>query len=415
VLERGDAVKGYEEFAKLRPSLDYEIDGVVFKTDSTREQARLGSTSHHPRYAIAYKFQGDAGVTTLRSVEWSVARTGAITPVAIVDPVFLSGVTVTRASLHHVGFIDKLGLTLNAKVTLVRRGGVIPNVEFVTEPGDAPIEIPATCPSSGAPAVRERDFLYCSKPNECKAALIGRLAHFASALEMLGFGDSMLEQAFDAHLLRTPADFYRLDWKAVAKLERSGEKIAKKLAAEVDKKRTVELAPFLRSLGIDDLGKKVSQLLADRYRNLDAVLAVKIEELAAIQGVGEIIAKNVVEGLAGARPVIDDLRKYVSFVAPSDGHAEGPWAGKSFVFTGKMVAFARSDGEKRVQARGGDVLSSVTKNLTYLVVGADKSDAKSSKEKAAEKLLKDGAPLRVITEAEFLAMLEEVDARGKAP
>ena len=407
VLEREDAVKGYEAFAELRPKLDYEIDGVVFKVSSTREQVRLGATSHHPRYAIAYKFQGDAGTTTLRAVEWSVARTGVITPIAIVDPVFLSGVTVTRASLHHVGFIDKLGLTLNAKVTLVRRGGVIPNVELVTAPGDQPIAIPTTCPSCGSEVYRERDFLYCSKPSECKAAVVGQLAHFAGALDMIGFGETMLDHAYDAKLLRTPADFYRLGWEAIATLERCGEKTAKKLVKEVEKKRTVELASFLRALGITDLGKKVSQLLADRYRNLDAVLKVNAEELAAIQGVGDIIAKNVVDGIAAARPVIDDLRQYVSFVAPRDGHAEGPWAGKSFVFTGKMVAFARSDGEKRVQARGGDVHSSVTKNLTYLVVGADKSGAKSTKEKAAEKLLKEGAPLQVIGESEFLAMLQE--------
>jgi len=407
VLERGDSVKGYEAFAKLRPTLDYEIDGVVFKVSSISEQTRLGSTSHHPRYAIAYKFQGDSGITTLRAVEWSVARTGAITPVAIVDPVFLSGVTVTRATLHHVGFIDKLGLTLNAKVTLVRRGGVIPNVEFVTEAGDAPISIPARCPSCGSRAVQERDFLYCSKPNECKAALIGQLSHYAAALDMLGFGDSMLEQAYDAKLLRTPADFYRLDAKAIAKLERSGDKIATKLVAEVEKKREVDLAAFLRALGINDLAKKVAQLLADRYRTMDAVLSAKVEDLAAMQGVGDIIARNVVEGLAASRPIISDLLSYVTFVTPKDGRGEGPWAGKSFVFTGKMVAFARSDGEKRVQERGGDVLSSVTKTLTYLVVGADKSGAKSSKEKAADKLLKDGAALRVISEGEFLAMLEE--------
>ena len=153
---------------------------------------------------------------------------------------------------------------------------------------------------------------------------------------------------------------------------------------------------------------------------LDAVLAVKAEELAAIQGVGDIIAKNVVDGLAAARPIVDDLAKYVGFAAPAGEHAHGPWTGKSFVFTGKMVAFARSDGEKRVQERGGDVLSSVTKNLTFLVVGADKTGPKSTKEKAAEKLLKEGAPLRVLSEEEFLAMLasavpDATDASSSAP
>ncbi|MFO0612305.1 MAG: NAD-dependent DNA ligase LigA [Polyangiaceae bacterium] len=414
VLDRGDAVSGYEEFAKLRPTLDYEIDGVVFRVASIKEQARLGSTAHHPRYAIAYKFQGDSGVTTLRSVEWSVARTGAITPVAIVDPVFLSGVTVERASLHNVAFIDRLNLSLGAKVTLVRRGGVIPNVEFVTEPGDRPVPIPTECPepTCRSKVVRERDFLYCSSPATCRRAVIGQLAHFASALDMLGFGDSMLEQAYDTGLLRSPADFYTLDWKAIAKLERSGDKIAKKLAAEVDKKRSLDLATFLRALGIDELGKKVSQLLADRYRTLDAVLAVTTTELAAMHGVGDAIATSVVTGLALARDRIDALRKHITFREPEGGAQGGPWSGKSFVFTGKMVAFARSDGEKRVRERGGEVLSSVTKTLHYLVIGADKTGPKSAKEKAAEKILKEGGALEVISEEQFLAMLAEAPLGG---
>jgi DNA ligase (NAD+) len=405
VVDRESAASAYEKFAELRPKLDYEIDGVVFKVASTKEQRRLGATSHHPRYAIAYKFQGDSGVTTLREVEWSVARTGAITPVAIVEPLALSGVTVTRASLHNVAFIDRLGLTLGAKVTVVRRGGVIPNVEFVNEPGPDPVPIPTVCPSSGAPVVRRRDFLYCSAPESCRRAVIGQLAHFAASLDMLGFGDSMLEQLYDASLLRSPADFFTLLPAQIAGLERSGDKIAKKLVAEVDKRRTIELATFLRALGIDELGRKVSQLLADRYRTLDAVLGVGIEELAALHGVGDSIATSVVLGLAAARPRIDALRPHLTFVERTR-ETTGIFAGKSFVFTGKMVAFARSDGEKRVRERGGDVLSSVTKALTYLVVGADKSGPKSTKEKAADKQIKEGAPLKILSEEAFLAMLD---------
>jgi DNA ligase (NAD+) len=408
VADHDDLARGFEQFEKWRPTLDYEIDGVVYKVDSVKEQRRLGQTSHHPRYALAYKFQGEAGLSTLRGVEWSVARTGAITPVAIVDPVALSGVTVTRASLHNVAFISRLGLTLGAKVTLVRRGGVIPNVEHVTEPGTEPVPIPETCPSCGSPVVRERDFLYCTTPRTCRRAVVGQLAHFAATLDMLGFGDVLLEQAYDAALLRSPADFYKLTWESLAKLERVGEKSAKKLVAAVDQKRSVPLATFLRALGVAELGKHVSAILAARYRTLDAVLAATVEELAATHSIGDTIAVSVIEGLREARPTIDALREHVS-VEPetaSDGNAEGPLSGKSFVFTGKMVAFSRSEGEKRVRALGGAVLSGVTKALTYLVVGADKSGPKSTKEKAAEKVIGEGAPLKVISEDELLAMLE---------
>jgi DNA ligase (NAD+) len=418
VCSHEDLARGFEEFAKWRPTLDYEIDGVVYKVDSAKEQRRLGQTSHHPRYALAFKFQGESGVTTLMNVEWSVARTGAITPVAVVDPVVLSGVTVTRASLHNVAFIDKLGLTLGAKVTLVRRGGVIPNVEHVVEPGPEPVALPSACPSCGSPVERQRDFLYCTEPRNCKHAIIGQLAHFASALDMIGFGGVVLQQAFDAGLVRGPADFYRLKWEDLAKLERMGEKSAKKLVAEVDRKRSVPLATFLRALGLPELGKHVSAILASRYRTIEAVQAVTLEELAATHSIGDTIAAAVVNGLAEAAPTVAALREHVTVQpeATAAGDASGPLSGKSFVFTGKMVAFSRSEGEKRVRALGGAVLSGVNKTLTYLVVGADKSGPKSTKEKAAERAMKEGAPLKIISEDELLAMLESpASASSAAP
>jgi DNA ligase (NAD+) len=407
VCSHDDILRGYEQFAKWRPTLDYEIDGVVYKVDSAKEQRRLGVTAHHPRYALAFKFQGEAGTSVLREVEWSVARTGAITPVAIVDPVALSGVTVTRASLHNVAFIAKLGLTIGAKVTLVRRGGVIPNVEHVIEPGPDPVVIPEVCPSCGSPVVRERDFLYCTQPRDCRRAVVGQLAHFASVLDMTGFGDVVLELAFVAGILRQPADFYTLTVETLTKLERVGEKSATKLVAEVDKKRKVPLAAFLRALGLPELGKNVSGILASRYRTLEGVRAATIEELAATHSIGDAIAESVVTGLRDAKDMIDALTAHVEMLPEGDGDAaDGPLAGKSFVFTGKMVAFSRSEGEKRVRALGGAVLSSVSKALTFLVVGADKTGPKSTKEKAAEKAIKDGAPLRMISEDDLLAMLE---------
>ena len=406
VLPKARALEGYQRFAKARPELDYEIDGVVFKVDKMKEQRRLGVTGHHPRYALAYKFQGDTGVATLEHVEWSVARTGAITPVAIVSPVALSGVTVTRASLHNVAFIDRLGLTLHAKLTVVRRGGVIPNVEFVTEPGDAPVLIPELCPSCGKTTVRRRDFLYCSEPGTCKAAILGQLAHYADITGMLGFGEAVLDGAYEAGILRDLADFYTLDAGGIMKLARIGEKVAKKLIAEVDKARALPLATFLRALGISDLGKNVSQILADRYRTLPAVLAVTQPELAATHGIGEIIADNVVRGLADNAARIAALVTHVTVTAPeASGGTDGPLSGKSFVFTGKLVAFSRSEAEKKVRAAGAAVLSSVTKQLDYLVVGADKTGGPSTKQKTADKLIAQGAGITILSEDELNAML----------
>jgi DNA ligase (NAD+) len=412
VLTRDTIFEGFEQFARWRPTLDYEIDGVVFKASSGKEQRRLGETSHHPRYALAYKFQGDSGLSTLKAVEWSVARTGAITPVAIVEPVALSGVTVTRASLHNAAFIAKLGLTLGAKVTLVRRGGVIPNVEFVVEAGTEPVLLPETCPSCDAPVTRVKDFLYCSAPRQCRRALIGQLAHFASTCDMLGFGDAILDQAFDARLLRGPADFYTLKWEDLARLERCGEKMAKKLVAEVDAKRSLGLATFLRALGLSELGKHVSAILADRYLTLDAVLAVTEEELAATHSIGETTARAVVTGLVEARPLIDALRAHVASVViavrDSAAGADRPLAQKSFVFTGKLTTLSRGEAEKRVRALGGAILSAVNKTLTYLVAGAERDGAKSTKQKSAEKLIAEGAPITVLSEEGLLELLAKI-------
>jgi DNA ligase (NAD+) len=410
VLPRHDVLRGYEEFARLRPTLDYEIDGVVFKANDLGEQRRLGETSHHPRHSLAFKFQGDSGISTLREVEWSVARSGAITPVAIVEPVALSGVSVSRASLHNVAFIGKLGLTLGAKVTLVRRGGVIPNVEGVVEPGTGPVVVPTRCPSCNKPVVREKDFLYCTEPRTCRSAVIGRLAHFTATCDILGFGDVILEQCYDAGLLRSPADFYRLTWQPLAGLERSGEKMGRKLVAEVDRKRTLDLATFLRALGVADLGKHVSTLLAERYATLDRVLAATEEELVGTHGIGETIAHSVVAGLALERASIDALREHVTVTeARSEAAGDKPFAGKSFVFTGKLSTLARSEAEQRVRALGGAVLSAVSKSVAYLVLGQEKDGGKSTKQKAAEKLVAAGEAIKVLSEGELIAMLEVVE------
>lgn len=415
---------GYQRMAQARPGLDYEIDGVVFKTDRIDEQDRLGATAHHPRYAIAYKFQGDSGTSYLRAVEWSVARTGAITPVAVVDPVSLSGVTVTRASLHHPGFITKLGLTLNAEVVMMRRGGVIPNVEFVAKAGDRPVELPPKCPSCGSPTRTEGDFLYCAQPRTCPSVVIGLLAHFATAVDMLGFGDVILEQAFQKGVLRSPGDFYRLTPASFAGLDKVGDKTARKLCDEVNKKRALDLATFLRALGVPDLGKNVSKLLAEKYGTLDAVLAVTEPELASHHGIGESIARSVVNGLKTEASLIADLRAQVTFKAaaapakpaPAAGAAASAFTGMTFVFTGKMATLERKPAEDLVASMGGAALDAVNKALTYLVVGdLKKAGEKSSKEKAADKHVAAGAAIKIISETDFLAMVEEAKKLAASP
>ncbi|MBK6528886.1 MAG: NAD-dependent DNA ligase LigA [Deltaproteobacteria bacterium] len=421
VVTKADLRAAYQRMAALRPSLDYEIDGVVFKTNRNDEQDRLGATAHHPRYALAYKFQGDSGTSVLRAVEWSVARTGAITPVAVVDPVSLSGVTVTRASLHHPGFITKLGLSLGAEVVMMRRGGVIPNVEFVSKAGDTPVVLPPACPACGAKTEMRDDFLFCTAPKTCRGVQIGMLGHFSASADMLGFGDTILQQAFDAGFLRSVKDFYTLKATDLASLDRCGDKVAQKLVKEVDKKRTLDLATFLRALGIPDLGKNVSKILSEKYQTLDAVLAVTEAEFSQVHGIGAVIAHNVIQGLKDNADLIKDLRQHVTISAPlspsagaaagAAGAAGNAFAGMTFVFTGKMQTLDRKGAEAQVASMGGTALDAVNKALTYLVVGdLKKPGEKSTKEKAADKLVAAGSTLKIISETEFLSMVDDAQA-----
>jgi DNA ligase (NAD+) len=409
--------EAYEYFAARRAELDFEIDGVVFKTDRVDEQERLSSTAHHPRYAIAYKFQGESGTTTLRDVEWSVARTGAITPVAIIEPITLSGAQVARASLHNLGYIDKLALSLGARIAVTRRGGVIPHVEFVVEKGDRPVPPPGACPSCGGLVTREGDFLFCLRPAGCRDAIIGAIAHYCAVVDIQGFGDKLLREGHDKGILRSPADLYRLDEAQLLQLDRVGRKLASKLVEEVNAHRELKLSTFLRALGIQELGKHMSAILEQRYQTLSDVSAATVGELAAIHTVGDVIAAAVVAGLEEKRSLIDSLLREVSVVERAQVNpgapgapALGPLAHQSFVFTGKLITFERKAAQQRVNALGGDTPSGVSQTLTYLVVGAGKTGEKSSKERKADKINADGGSVAIISEEEFLALLKRVDA-----
>jgi DNA ligase (NAD+) len=266
-LEREEMTGFTARVLARRDALDYELDGVVFKADAVVEQARLGATAHHPRYAIAYKFQGESGVSKLERVEWNVARTGTITPVAIIAPVQLSGATVTRCSLHNLNILRRLDLKLGDRVVAMRRGGVIPNVEASLGGGGEPVRVPEACPSCGRPTQERDNFLYCPSPERCTASSLKRLEHFASALDIVGIGERVVEELFGAGLVSSPADLFRLQLGDLLKLDRMGEVLAKKLLARIDARRTVPRERLLVSLGIDGVGSIVARHLVDGLRS----------------------------------------------------------------------------------------------------------------------------------------------------
>jgi DNA ligase (NAD+) len=396
----------WERFLADRNQLDYELDGVVFKANLVKEQERLGSSSHHPRWAIAYKFQGDSGSTTLRKVEWSVARTRVITPIGIVDPVDLSGAKVSRVSLHNYGMMKKLGVTVPSKVLMVRAGGVIPYLKEVLEKKGRPVESPKKCPSCGYPTEVKDDFLFCTNVKGCRAAKMSELEHFVKTVEIDGFGNVLIEKLYDNGYVEDPSEFYDLRQEDLLTLERMGEILAAKLIGNIQAKRSLSLDVFLQSLGIRELARHSSKILVKEYGTLKAIQGASEEELSALHTIGPVIAREVVEGLQKKKPLIEKLLKHVNLVEGAPVQ-KGPLAGKTFLFTGKLAAMERGEAEKLVERKGGEIATGVSKDLSYLVIGSEgyKNREKGNKWVKAEKLVEKGAKIRIISEEEFLKMV----------
>ncbi|MGB1699722.1 MAG: NAD-dependent DNA ligase LigA, partial [Nannocystaceae bacterium] len=277
-IARDELAQNFATFHEQRASLDYEIDGVVYRVSLEREQRRLGETAHHPKWAIAYKFQGESGHTVLDDVIWSVSRTGTITPVALLTPIVLSGASIGRASLHNLSRFRELQLSPDCTVEVTRRGGVIPMLERVVARVDdaTNFAVPTACPACGGEVVvrseREAEFLMCAAPGQCQQARMSSLEHFAKVADIQGFGPKVIEQCIERGLLSEPADFYSLKHEQLRTLERLGDKSAKNLIDAIATRATLDLPTFLQSLGINHLGRQYAELLADRFVHLDEVL-----------------------------------------------------------------------------------------------------------------------------------------------
>lgn len=403
----------FRSFVDICKGMDVETDGVVMKADLLSEQERLGATAHHPRYALAYKFQGESAQTVVVDIEWGVARTGTVNPVAVIEPIFVSGVTVTRVSLHNPGYAKKLGIGKGARVEVVRRGGVIPHIERVLAPPTTPITLPVEWPVRGGTTklLADGDFLLLEEPERCVDVVVARVGHFTAVIDATGFGDKRLLQLIENGIVKSPADLYRLEKKVLTSLDRMGDTSAQQLIDMMNARRELTLPVFLTSLGVDDLGPTVSETLTSTFHGLAALRALTTKDLSAVHGIGATTAASIVNGLAKSGPLIDDLLKEVTIVEPKKVENTGsPLFGKSVVFTGTMAKMDRKTAQKKVQEKGGKTPSSVTADLDILVIGDEGSPLlgggeKSTKHKAAEKLIAKGSQVKIISETDFVAML----------
>jgi DNA ligase (NAD+) len=376
-------IEQHEALLAQRASLPIEIDGTVVKVDRLAYQNELGIVSRAPRWAVAFKFPPSQATTAVLAIEVQVGRTGALTPVAKLEPVYVGGVTVSNASLHNRDEIERKDVRVGDTVVVQRAGDVIPQiVKVVLErrpKRTRKYAFPDRCPVCNAAVVRLEDEAVTRCPNlDCPAQLKNNLRHIAGrgALDIDGLGEKLIEQLVDRGAVTRLSDVFRLGATALEELERMGEKSARNLAAAIEKAKRTTLPRFLVALGIRHVGETVAELLARHFGDLDPLLDANAEQIESAPGVGPIIAESVAAFFADPRnrAEVKELRELGlawEASAPAPPRGEGPLVGKTFVLTGTLEGMTRGEAKQRIEARGGKVTGTVSKRTSYVVAGAD--------------------------------------------
>lgn len=401
----------YRTIGMQREDLPYAIDGVVYKVNSLPQQEKLGFVSRAPRFAIAHKFPAQEAVTQLLDIHVQVGRTGALTPVARLKPVFVGGVTVTNATLHNADEIERKDVRIGDTVIVRRAGDVIPEVVSVIlekRPVDARVFVmPSHCPVCGAKAVRlpEEARSRCTGGLFCPAQRKQAILHFASrrAMDIEGLGDKLIDQMVDHAIVRTPADLYKLGLTALANLERMADKSANNILHAIEKSRHTTLARLIYALGIRNVGEATAKELAAYFGNLDRLITADCEQLQQIPDIGPVVAQSIVDFFAEQHncEVIEQLRAsgvhWDEHAGKSALTSVAPLHGKTFVLTGTLPNLSREEAKEKIEALGGKVSGSVSKKTDYVIVGADPGSK-------YDKALSLGIP--VLDEAGLLALLQ---------
>ncbi len=400
----------FDDMARRRPSLPYQIDGVVYKVDRLALQRELGFVSRAPRWSVAHKFPAEEALTTLRAVEFQVGRTGALTPVARLEPVFVGGVTVSNATLHNMDEVERKDVRIGDTVVVRRAGDVIPEVARVLlerRSADArQISLPAVCPVCASPVLRDADAAVarCTGGYRCSAQRKERLRHFAArrALDIEGLGEKLIDQLVDADLVRSPADLFTLTQPVLAALERMGAKSADNILAAIERSKNTTLSRFLFALGIREVGEATAAALAQHFGDMPSLMDADIETIQRVPDVGPVVAAHIRGFFADPanRQLVVDLQSAgVTWPAPVvAASGEQPLAGLSFVLTGTLESMSREKAEEALRALGAKTSGSVSRKTSYVVAG---SDAGSKLRKAAE------LGVTVLDEQGLLAILKE--------
>lgn len=401
-----DGVKGaWSALLAERHGLPYEIDGLVVKVDRSDFRTRLGQVSKSPRWAVAWKFPPEELETKVRQILVQVGRTGAITPLAELEPVFVGGVTVSRATLHNEDELRRKDVREGDWVFVRRAGDVIPEiVKVITAKrtgAEQPFVFPTTCPVCQAPVKKEADGAIARCTNRaCPAQLAGRLRHFATrtAMDIDGLGEKLCEAFVEHELVRSVADLYRLDLATLTNLERMGEKSAQNLLEAIARSKNTTLRRFIYALGIPDVGEATAKALAEHFREVPALMGASLDELQRVKDIGPEMASSI-RGFfddAENRATVEQLLEANVTPAPPEIVSAGPFSGKTVVLTGTLTGMTRDQAKESIEKLGGKVSGSVSKKTDFLVAG---EEAGSKLTKARE------LGVKVLTEAEFAALL----------
>jgi len=410
-----DGVEGcldyYQKLLAKRHGLPYEIDGIVYKVDNLELQERLGFVSRAPRWAIAHKFPAEEAVSEILTVEFQVGRTGALTPVARLKPVFVGGATVSNATLHNLDEIERKDIRIHDHVVVRRAGDVIPEVaRVILEKRPSHVKeiiLPVVCPVCGAAVLREEGIAAarCMGGLGCPAQLKAAILHFASrrALNIDGLGDKLVDQLVDGEWVRTVADLYHLDLTVLSNLERMGEKSAENLISAIEKSKKTTFARFIYALGIREVGERTAEILANEFADLEAIFAVDEIALQEIPDIGPVVAEHIVAFFKQKHniEVIERLLKAgIHWPARVVVARETlPLAGKTFVLTGGLKTLSRETAKEQLALLGAKISESVSKKTDFVVVGED-AGSKLAKAKALN--------IQLLDEQELLELLEKV-------
>lgn len=412
VIPKYTLVETFEEIEQCirdigenRFNLPYDIDGVVIKLDSLRDREQIGSTSKVPKWAVAYKFPPEEKVTKLLDIEINVGRTGAITPVAIFDTVLLAGTSVSRATLHNQDFIDERGIRIGDMITVRKAGDIIPEVLNVAEPTGSgqPFKLPEVCPVCGSKAVRDEgeSALRCSNIN-CPAQVLRRIIYFASkpAMNIDGLGPAVAKSLYDSGLIHSIEDIYKLTADDLLKLDGYKQKSADNLIRAIENSKSNSLDRLLCGLGIKNIGSASAKLLCDKLGDIDGILSASAEEIAAIDGFGELTAQVVYDSLKEPHMIstIEALKSLGVNTSYERVAVSNKLEGRTFVITGTLPTMKRDEAQALIERNGGTVKSSVSKKTDYVLAG----------EEAGSKLTKaNELGITVIDEPTLLSIIGE--------